>query len=254
MDNTLFLQHLRNAGLEEGRAYLQEHSAELADHDAIGALLADEALTQLYNPFVSLKLAELLIYFGEITQNVYSHALGLKAKGDVLVQIGHHQAAMECLDTAGEEFLRLEDEGNWARSRISWIVAATSLGRVEEALQHGTRARDVFLRLGESYWVCVIDHNIAWIYMHVGRYRDALELFEQLSALLPTFTDQSKTAINRSIAIAEEGQAQILSWLGKFEQAYRLHQQALIRLGALQETSLIIDTEIRLANLDQTQG
>jgi len=254
MDTTLFLQHLRDVSPEDGRVYIQEHIAELADLDAVGEMLADEALKHLYNPFLSLKLSELLIFLGDYTHHLPSHGLGLKAKGDALVQIGHHQAAMECLDAAGEEFLHLEDEWNWARSRISWVVAATSLGLVEEALQHGARARDVFLRLGESYWVCVIDHNIAWIYAHVGRYRDALEQFERLSALLPTFTDQSKTAINRSIAIAEEGQAQILSWLGKFEQAYRLHRQALARLVALQETSLIIDTEIRLANLDHTQG
>src|SRR5258708_31652510 len=66
---------------------------------------------------------------------------GLKAKGDVLVQIGHHQAAMECLDTAGEEFLRLEDEGNWARSRISWIVAATSLRSEERRVGKECRSR-----------------------------------------------------------------------------------------------------------------
>ena len=85
MDNFLFLQHLREGSLEEGRAYIQEHIAELADHDVIGDMLADDALKQLYNPFVSLKLAELLIFFGEIDHHVYSHALGLKAKGEIAV-------------------------------------------------------------------------------------------------------------------------------------------------------------------------
>src|SRR5713226_6423035 len=98
MDNTVFLQYLREATLEEGRAYIQSHIEELADHAAIGKLLADEALAQLYNPFLSRKLAELLIYFGEYTQHLSSYALGLKAKGDVLLQIGHHQACLECLD------------------------------------------------------------------------------------------------------------------------------------------------------------
>src|SRR6266481_4960025 len=147
MDTTLFLQHLRDVSPEDGRVYIQEHIAELADLDAVGEMLADEALKHLYNPFLSLKLSELLIFLGDYTHHLPSHGLGLKAKGDALVQIGHHQAAMECLDAAGEEFLRLGDEWNWARSRISWVVAATSLGRVEEALQHGARARDVFLRL-----------------------------------------------------------------------------------------------------------
>src|SRR5438105_3172941 len=135
MDTKLFLQHLRDVSLDEDRAYIQAHITELTDHTAIGNLLADEALAQLYTPFLSLKLAELLIFFGEYTHHTLSHALGLKAKGDVLVQISHFQAAMEALDAAGEEFLRLGDEGNWARSRISWMIATASLGRVEEALQ-----------------------------------------------------------------------------------------------------------------------
>src|SRR5947209_17219738 len=227
MDNTLFVQHLRNLSLEEGLAYIQEHIAELTDHDAIGNLLADEALAKLYDPFVSLKLAELLIFFGELTHHTSSHALGLKAKGDALGQIGHHQAAIESLDAAGEKFLRLGDEGNWARSRISWIVAAASLSRVEDALQEAAHARNVFYRLGEYYWVCVIDNNTAWIHAKTGRYQDALRLYESMLAIYPTLTDQDETSIKRSIAIAEMNQALILSWLDKFEQAYRLQQQAL---------------------------
>src|SRR5947209_16054956 len=207
MDNALFLQTLRDLSLEEGKVYIQEHIAELGDHAAIGNLLADEALKQLYTPFLSLKLAELLIFFGDCTQHLSSHALGLKAKGDALVQIRHYQAALECLDASGEEFLRLGDEGNWARSRISWVVAATSLGRVEEALLDATRARDVFLRLAEPYWVCVIDHNIAWIYNQVGRYHDANTLYERMLTIYPTLTDQSPLYIKRSIALAEESRA-----------------------------------------------
>ncbi len=70
MDNALFLQHLHDLSLEEGRAYIQEHIAELTDYDAIGNLLADEALAKLYDPFVSLNLAELLIFFGEVTHHM----------------------------------------------------------------------------------------------------------------------------------------------------------------------------------------
>jgi hypothetical protein len=109
MDNEPFLQHLRDLSLEEGRVFIQEHASELADHTTIGNLIADEALRLLYSPFVSLKLAELLIFFGEFFHHPSSHALGLKAKGDALVQLGHYQAAMESLDAAGEEFLRLGD-------------------------------------------------------------------------------------------------------------------------------------------------
>ncbi|HET8853515.1 MAG TPA: hypothetical protein VFN02_13415, partial [Ktedonobacteraceae bacterium] len=69
MDNELFLQRLRDLPLEEGKAYIQEHIEELADHAAIGELLADEALRLLYTPFLSLKLAELLTFFGEYSSH-----------------------------------------------------------------------------------------------------------------------------------------------------------------------------------------
>lgn len=254
MDTELFLQYLRDHTLEEGRAYIQEHISELSDHAAIGELLADEALRLLYSPFVSLKLAELLISYGEYVQHTSSHALGLKAKGDALMLIGHHQAAIEVLDAAGEEFLRLEDEGNWARSRISWIMSAAWLGNVEEALQQATRARDVFLQLGEPYWACVIDHNTALIYDYVGRYEEAIKLYESIRTIYTTVSDQNDLSIKRSIALAEMNQAIDLASLGNFEQAYHLQQQAQVGFIALGETELTISAEVDLADLDYTQG
>ncbi len=254
MDSDLFLQQLRDLSLEDGRAYIQAHAAELEDHATFGNLLADEALAQLYTPFVSLKLAELLIFFGEYVSHASSHALGLKAKGDVLMMIGHHRAAIECLDAAGEEFLRLGDEGNWAHSRISWIISCAWLGHVEEALQEAARARDMFLRLGEYYWVCVIDNNIALIYYYTGRYQNAIKLYESMRDIYSTLTDQSEPFIKRSIGLAEMNQAINLAWLGNFEQAYTLQRQAQISFRSLEEIDLVINAEVNLADLDYTQG
>src|SRR5260370_42528239 len=98
MDKALFLQRLSELPLEEGKAYIRESIAELSDHAAIGELLAEEALRVLYTPFLSLKLAELLIFYGSSTGHLSSHALGLKAKGEALVQIGHNEAAMQEAD------------------------------------------------------------------------------------------------------------------------------------------------------------
>src|SRR5438105_6655293 len=120
MDTDLFLRNLRDLSLEEGKAYIKEHIDELSDYAAVGNLLADEALRLLYTPFVSLKIAELLIFFGEYVQHTFSHALGLKAKGDALMVVRHLQAAMEYLDAAGGEFLRMGAEGSWALFCIGW--------------------------------------------------------------------------------------------------------------------------------------
>lgn len=254
MNNSSFLQHLCEVTLEEGRAYIQEHIEGLTDHAAIGDLLADEALKQLYNPFLSLKLAELLIFFGDYTHHLPSHGLGLKAKGDALTQLSHYQAAMESLDAAGEEFLRLGDEINWARSRISWMIASAWRGHVEEAIQAATRAREVFLRQGERYWVCIVNHNTAVIYSHIGQYQDALDMYESMLEIFPTLNDQDESFIKRAIALAELNKGLNLARLGRFEQAYHPLKRARESFISLGETSQAVNTEIHLAELDAMRG
>ena len=253
MNNDLFLQQLRVLSLEEGRDYLHTHIAEIDDHGAFGVILADEALDKLFTPFVSLKIAEWLIYFGELVEDSSSRALGLKAKGDVLVQIGHYQAALECLNTAGDIFLGLEDEENWARSRISWIFAAAWLGHVDEALREAAHAREIFLRIQGYEWIYSIDLNTAMIYDHVGRYQDAIILYENMQAYLLA-AEQQTSLMQRVMALAQNNQAALLIALGDFEKAYRLLQQAQERFTALEETVLSINTESDLADLDYMQG
>ena len=134
IDASQLLQRLHDLDLEEGRRLIMQFTVNPHDQAAFGVVLADAALKELYTPFLSLKLTELLIFFGNYIQHPSSHALGQKAKGDALVQIGHFQAAIACLDSAGEEFLRMGDEGNWARTRISWIMASESLRLISNAL------------------------------------------------------------------------------------------------------------------------
>ncbi|HZS75132.1 MAG TPA: CHAT domain-containing protein [Ktedonobacteraceae bacterium] len=254
MDTDLFLRYLRDHTLEEGRTYIQEHLADLSDSKATGDLLADEALRVLYTPFLSLKIAELLIFYGELTGHRLSYALGLKAKGDVLMMIGHYQAAIEILDRAGEEFLSIGDEGNWARSRISWVYSSAELGHIEEALRAAEQARTIFLRLEEYYWACVIDNNTAMVLDNIGRYQEALTLYRDMLLIYPTIQDQDDSFIKRSIAIAQVNQARLLAWLGKFEEAYMLQSEAQESFNSLGEPDLAIEVEINLAGLDFVQG
>jgi CHAT domain-containing protein len=254
MDTDQLLQRLRDLSLEEGRQLLLDRVAAIDDHAVFGQSLADAALNELYRPFLSLKLAELLTFFGEYVQDSSSRALGVKAKGDVLVQIGHFQAAIEHLDAAGNIFLTLGEMGHWARSRISWITASEALGNVEAALQEAKRARDVFQSLGEDYWACNIDVNTAVIYDHLGRYQDAIQLYENARAVYPTLADQPAADIQRAVAIAEANQAISLCWLGRFAEASRLQQEAYARLMALGDTDLTVYIVIDMANIDYTQG
>ncbi|HZO72418.1 MAG TPA: CHAT domain-containing protein [Ktedonobacteraceae bacterium] len=255
MDNELFLQQLRELPLEEGYIYIQQHSGELADLAAFISLLKGEALHQQYvHPFVSLKLAELLIFFGDFVQQPLTRALGLAAKGSAFSAVGQEQAAMDCLDAAGKQFLELGEETEWARTRVPWIISCAWLGRVDEALEEAARAREVFLRQGELSWVCVTDHNTAVIYSQIGQYQQALDIYDRTLAIYPTLTDRGETFIKQAIAMVECNQARNLMWLGDFERAYHLFQKAQASFTALGQVETVIKVEGSLADLDYVQG
>ncbi len=255
MDNARFLQYLCDHSLEEGRDYIKSRLDELSDCDALANMIADEALRlRDAKPLQSLKLAELLTFLGEVAHQPLFHALGLKAQGDVLDYMAQFQAAMACLDMAGEEFLKLGDAVNWARTRVAWIISCAWLGRTEEALQEANRARAVLLEHDKKYWACVIDHNTAVIYSQLGQYHKALELYERILAIFPTVTDEGEDTLKRAIALATMNRARNLGWLGDFEQAYHLLHEAQEAFTALGQTGQVLNTEFSLAELDYVRG
>lgn len=255
MENARFLQYLCDHSLEEGRAYIQSHLDELDDCDALTHMMADEALRlRDAKPLQSLKLAELLTFLGEVVHQPLFHALGLKAQGDVLDYMAQFQAAMACLDMAGEEFLKLGDAVNWARTRVAWIISCAWLGRTEEALQEANRARDVLLKHDKKYWACIIDHNTAVIYSQLGQYHKALELYERILAVFPTVADEDEDTLKRASALATMNRARNLGWLGDFEQAYHLLHEAQEAFTALGQTGQVLNTEFSLAELDYVRG
>ncbi len=250
-----FLQWLCDLPFEEGKAYLQAQQIPASEYTRVGEQIKGEALRQWHiDTSVSLKLGELLIFFGEYTNHAQSRALGFVAKGDALKLLGHYQSARECLDIAGKTFLRLEDEVSWARTRMSWVAATMWLGCFEEALQEAEAVRRVFMKHNEQYWVCAINHNIAAIYRRQGRYRESCDIYKHIRSIYPQLLDQDETVIKRAIAMAEANEALIDCLLGDFEDAYRLLMQAQATFQTLHEIGAVIKIDVHLAELDYIQG
>ena len=92
------------------------------------------------------------------------------------------------------------------------------------------------------------------IYKRLGRYQDALCLYERILSVYPTLSCPDEATIKLSIARAEANQAINLSLLGNFERAYHLLQQAQGRFNALGQTSAVVKIELHLAEIDYAQG
>ncbi|HZT98997.1 MAG TPA: CHAT domain-containing tetratricopeptide repeat protein [Ktedonobacteraceae bacterium] len=255
VENDLFLQQLCTLSLEEGRAYIREHASQITDYDAIAELIRGESLRQRYiNAFISLKLAELLAYFGDYFQHEPSYALGLVAKGDALFLLGQYQAAAECLDTAGAIFLKRGDEVSWAHTRVGWIIAGAWVGRVTEALQGAARAHEIFERHGQYFWMCSVDHNLAVVYKRLGRYQDALALYDRVLALYPTISGPDETNLTLSRLGSQGNKGINLSLLGQFEEASHLLQETQHGYRALQQWGGVAKIDLHLAEIDYVQG
>ncbi len=250
-----FLQHLCNLPLEEGKVYLRAQHIAASEYTQVGEQIEEESLRQWHiDPSISLKLGELLIFFGEYTEHAPSRALGFVAKGNAFRMLGHYQAAITCSDIAGDMFLQLQQEVSWAKTRMSWVTAKMWLGHLDEALQEAERTRDVFIKHNEQYWVCAINHNIAAIYRRQGRYRESCNIYKHIRSVYPHLLDQDKIVIKRAIAMAEANEALIEYLLGGFENAYQLLTQARATFEALNEIGAVIKVDVHLAELDYIQG
>jgi CHAT domain-containing protein len=255
IDQQLFLQQLRALSLEDGKAYIQECWEEVGGWQQVGEAIRDEARRQENSSaLVSLKLGELLIFFGEHIRQELLQARGLIAKGDALKLIGQHQAALECLDRAGEELLRLGDDLGWAHSRMSWMISATWLGRADEALNEAQQARDIFLRHDNLYWASAVDHNMAAIYKQLGKYQEASAIYERLLETLPSVSNGNKELIQRAVAMANANLALVRLLQGRFGQARTLLQEARQGFAALGNISAIVKIEVHQAEVDYVEG
>ncbi|WP_126581518.1 CHAT domain-containing protein [Tengunoibacter tsumagoiensis] len=254
-DEQVFVHQLRDLPLEEGRIFIQAHLHELPPPDILKILLKDESLRQRdIHPFTALKLAEQLLFYSELVQSRSAYGFGLMAKGDSLSILGQEQATVDILEEAASIFLFLGEEVNWARTRIGWIVSSAWLGRAEEALQVAEEARAVFLRHQELLRVCALDHNCAVIYSQIGNYRKALETYERLLQIYATLPNQSEQFITHAIAMVKLNQGRNLSWLGEFEQARQLLEEASESFQALRHIGPWLRCEDGLAQLDVLQG
>ena len=171
----------------------------------------------------SSRFAGYLLLIAELTQNKYYHALGLMARGDALRRMNQDQEAIPFLDAAGDEFLAINDEVSWARTRIGRVSACLRLGRTTEALRDAEAARAIFMRHGKLRRAGQVDVNAAVINYELGQYDQALRLFDRA---IETYQRDGGEGVDLNIARAKGNKALTLAALGRFREALALHEQA----------------------------
>src|SRR5260221_1899890 len=134
---------------ERGRQLLQMHVSKFSDValDRLVHYIKKQADRHWTNDAEkSFLLSGHLLFLADLTHNTFYHALGLMARGDALHRMDRDQEALPFFDAAGEEFLSINDEVSWARTRMGRISACLNLSRTTEALRDAAAAHDIFVR------------------------------------------------------------------------------------------------------------
>ena len=124
-------------------------------------------------PVVAQRLGALVQYAAEVLADLY-RAYGQMMEADGLRFQGYSIEALPLFDAAAATYEHYHRPVMWARTRIGYIVALSTLGRYDEALEIAEKARAVFIGHGEWSRAGTIELNLATIFKWQGDIRQAL--------------------------------------------------------------------------------
>src|ERR1044071_4717781 len=134
---------------------------------------------------------------------------------------GRMEEAIRHLDEAESRFRRLCQPHMAASTQVSKLVALSMLGRYEEAIETGLRARDVFLEHGDLPAAGRVEHNIGSLCGRRDRYEEAEHYLKLARArFLPTTDLAELTKIENSLAYLHTLRHNFRSAEQLYEQAY----------------------------------
>lgn len=134
---------------------------------------------------------------------------------------GRMEEAVRRLDDAEARFQRLCQPHTAGSTQVSKLIALAMLGRYEEAIETGLRARDRFLEHGDLLAAGKVENNIGNIHFRRDRYREAEQFQSEARAHFAAVGDRIQLAkIDNCLANTHVA-------LHRFRSAERLYQQAL---------------------------
>src|SRR5215212_8657773 len=125
------------------------------------------------HPGQALGAAAALQLLSHVRSNAEIQALSAWAAGLKALIDGQMEQAISALEDSERRFLSLGKTHTAAATQVSKLIALSMLGRYEEAIECGLRARDIFLAYKDIQAAGKIEHNIGNLYFRRDRYHDA---------------------------------------------------------------------------------
>jgi CHAT domain-containing protein len=161
---------------------------------------------------------------------------------------GRLEDCLRRLDESETGFKNLGKPHAAATTQISKLYALALLGRYDEAVACGLRARDVFVAENDLYSVGKIEHNIGNLYWRRDFYRESEPFLASAHRHFEQIGDQ------RQLAMVENCQAFVEALQNNFREAENIYEQALKRAAANDLTVTEAEIETGMSNLYLFQG
>jgi tetratricopeptide (TPR) repeat protein len=200
------------------------------------------------HPAQALGAAASLQLLAEIRPNPEIKALTAWATGLKALIDGEMQLAISELEESERRFLSLGKTQIAAATQVSKLIALSMLGRYDEAIETGLRARGVFLACNDLRAVGKIEHNIGNLHFRRDRYRDA-EVFQSTARERFAALDDQK-----QLATVNNCLANTHALLHKFKSAEDLFEEALKQAEAVGQPVTLAGIEGNIGLFALLQG
>ncbi len=248
MTRNEFALTLTNTAEEVERENLIRRNAPLADAE-LARFLKDICLDSwTSNPTRAVRAAQSLAFLSKI--NSQPEIIALAAWTDGLAQMinGQLRRAVACFDEAQTKFQTLNRNHTAASTQVAKLYPLALLGRYDEAIECGLKAREVFLTCEDFAAAGRIETNIGNIYQRRDNYDEAerfLRLARERFVSLKDF---------KTLAQITNSLAYVLSNRYQFREAEAFYEEALQFAGRAELTVTKAEIESNLGYFSLVQG
>ncbi len=247
------MEHSKLAALllevsDADQAALLRHHAADADSQ-LAYLIKDSCLNGWSsNPGTSLKANSILQSLAKLNSDPEIAALAAWTAGIEGLVLGRMGDAIGRLEDSRLRFLALDKPLVAASTEVSKLIGLAMLGRYDEAVEVGLRAREVFLRHGDLLAAGKIEHNLGNLSFRRDRYHEAEEFQSSAREHFAALNDQKQLAtINNCLANTH-------ALLHKFESAEQLYQEAIVQAEAAELLVTLAEIEGNIGTFALLRG
>ena len=176
------------------RKFLTRHKALI--HSEVVKQLADLVVEKIrVDTKDALHLAEAAVLIGRKLRRKEDIALGTRAKANALYACGDNRAAVEHHEQAIEMYESLGNLKETARTLSSSIQPLILLGEYDRAFKSSEKAREIFIRIGETRRIANLDNNVGNIFHRQDRFEEAMLHYESAYKTLSQYEDWERAAV-----------------------------------------------------------